>query len=196
MLWRLGPVSLSDAQAGLGRDRSATPPCKPGSTGWSTRGSSRAPPIGRPATRPPSRPRRSAPAISICCVERVSGGSVVPLVAHLVRDRALSAGRHRRAQTTDRRGRAQRPQNERRPQTVIRLRNRDASFCLEHEHERRRFSHRACAYQHLPCGCLLRGRQPDAAVSRHLAGRASRGLDSGAGRGLDLLSRQRRRAVV
>jgi BlaI family transcriptional regulator, penicillinase repressor len=91
MLWREGPVALSEAQAGLGRDI--------GYTTVQTR-------LNRlvdkgVVTRTADRPARYAAAIAPeevsgrhldLLVERVSGGSVVPLVAHLVRDRALSPG--------------------------------------------------------------------------------------------------------
>jgi predicted transcriptional regulator len=89
MLWREGPVSLSEAQAGLGREI--------GYTTMQTR-------LNRlvekkVVTRTADRPARYAAAIAPeevsgrhldLLVERVSGGSVVPLVAHLVRDRALA----------------------------------------------------------------------------------------------------------
>ena len=90
MLWRLGPATLSQAQAGLGR--------KIGYTTVQTR-------LNRlvdkgVVTRTAERPAHYAAAIQPLDVsarhldlllERVSGGNVVPLVAHLVRDRALTA---------------------------------------------------------------------------------------------------------
>jgi predicted transcriptional regulator len=89
MLWDRGPVTLSEAQAGLGR--------RIGYTTMQTR-------LNRLAekgvvTRTADRPARYAPAVAreevsarhlALLVERVSGGSVVPLVAHLVRDWQLS----------------------------------------------------------------------------------------------------------
>jgi predicted transcriptional regulator len=91
MLWRLGPVALSDAHAGLSRTI--------GYTTVQTR-------LNRLAdkglvTRSADRPAKYAAAVLPTQVsaghlnlllERVSVGSVVPLVAHLVRDRQLSAG--------------------------------------------------------------------------------------------------------
>jgi predicted transcriptional regulator len=90
MLWRQGPVALSEAQAGLGRAI--------GYTTVQTR-------LNRlvdkgVVTRTADRPARYAAALAPeevsaghldLLMERVSGGSVVPLVAHLVRDRALSS---------------------------------------------------------------------------------------------------------
>jgi predicted transcriptional regulator len=90
MLWRQGPVALSEAQAGLGRAI--------GYTTMQTR-------LNRLVdkgivTRTADRPARYSAAVAPeevsarhldLLVERVSGGSVVPLVAHLVRDRALSS---------------------------------------------------------------------------------------------------------
>ena len=90
VLWRDGAVSLSQAQAGLGRAI--------GYTTMQTR-------LNRLVdkglvTRTADRPARYAAAVDQedvsarhldLLLERVSGGSVVPLVAHLVRDRSLSA---------------------------------------------------------------------------------------------------------
>lgn len=90
VLWRDGAVSLSQAQAGLGRAI--------GYTTVQTR-------LNRLVdkglvTRTADRPARYAAAVNQedvsarhldLLLERVSGGSVVPLVAHLVRDRSLSA---------------------------------------------------------------------------------------------------------
>src|ERR1044072_1821626 len=90
MLWRTGPVTLSEAQAGLDREI--------GYTTMQTR-------LNRLAekqlvTRTADRPARYAAAVAPgevsaghldLLLERVSEGSVVPLVAHLVRDRNLSA---------------------------------------------------------------------------------------------------------
>lgn len=89
MLWRDGAVSLSEAQSGLGREI--------GYTTVQTR-------LNRLVdkglvTRSPDRPARYQAAVEPAAVsaghldlllERVSEGSVVPLVAHLVRDRRLS----------------------------------------------------------------------------------------------------------
>ena len=91
MLWREGSVSLSAAQAALGREI--------GYTTMQTR-------LNRlvekgVVTRTAERPAQYAAAVKPedvsarhldLLMERVSEGSVVPLVAHLVRDRALSAG--------------------------------------------------------------------------------------------------------
>jgi predicted transcriptional regulator len=90
MLWREGPVALSEAQAGLGR-----------AIGYTTvqtrlnrlvqKGV-----VARTADRP-ARYRAAVAPEEVSArhldllLERVSGGSVVPLVAHLVRDRALSS---------------------------------------------------------------------------------------------------------
>ena len=90
MLWRQGSVALSEAQAGLGRSI--------GYTTMQTR-------LNRlvekgVVTRSADRPARYAAAVAPeevsarhldLLLERVSGGSIVPLVAHLVRDRALSS---------------------------------------------------------------------------------------------------------
>ncbi len=89
MLWRQGGVTLSEAQAGLGRAI--------GYTTVQTR-------LNRlvdklVVTRTAERPARYAAAVGPeevgarhldLLLERVSDGGVVPLVAHLVRDRALS----------------------------------------------------------------------------------------------------------
>jgi predicted transcriptional regulator len=90
MLWRRGPVTLSAAQTGLDREI--------GYTTMQTR-------LNRLVdkklvTRTADRPAHYAAAVQPqdvsaghldLLVERVTGGSVVPLVAHLVRDRALTA---------------------------------------------------------------------------------------------------------
>jgi predicted transcriptional regulator len=90
MLWRRGPVTLSEAQAGLEREI--------GYTTMQTR-------LNRLVDkglvkRTADRPAQYAAAVKAqdvsaghldLLVERVTGGSVVPLVAHLVRDRALSS---------------------------------------------------------------------------------------------------------
>ncbi|HEX4144665.1 MAG TPA: BlaI/MecI/CopY family transcriptional regulator [Pirellulales bacterium] len=90
MLWRLGPVALSEAHAGLGRAI--------GYTTVQTRLNRLV--EKRLATRSADRPAKYAAAVLPTQVsaghldlllERVSVGSVVPLVAHLVRDRRLSA---------------------------------------------------------------------------------------------------------
>jgi BlaI family penicillinase repressor len=89
MLWRLGPVALSEAQAGLGR--------AVGYTTVQTR-------LNRLVekglvSRTTDRPAQYAAAVLADqvsashldqLVEWVSGGKVVPLVAHLMRDRRLS----------------------------------------------------------------------------------------------------------
>ncbi len=89
MLWRRGPVTLSEAQTGLDREI--------GYTTMQTR-------LNRLVekglvSRTADRPAHYAAAVQArdvsaghldLLVERVTGGSVVPLVAHLVRDRALS----------------------------------------------------------------------------------------------------------
>src|SRR5437762_1384305 len=89
MLWRLETVSLSEAQSGLGR-----------AIGYTTMQTRLNRLVDKGAvTRSSDRPARYAPAIAReevsarhldLLVDRVSGGNVVPLVAHLVRDRALS----------------------------------------------------------------------------------------------------------
>ena len=90
MLWRRGPVTLSEAQDGFDREI--------GYTTVQTR-------LNRLVekgivTRTPDRPARYSAAVAQqevsarhldLLVERVTGGSVVPLVAHLVRDRTLPA---------------------------------------------------------------------------------------------------------
>jgi predicted transcriptional regulator len=90
MLWRQGSVALSEAQAGLGRSI--------GYTTMQTR-------LNRlvekgVVTRSADRPARYTAAVAPeevsarhldLLLERVSGGNIVPLVAHLVRDRALSS---------------------------------------------------------------------------------------------------------
>jgi predicted transcriptional regulator len=90
MLWRAGPVTLSAAQAALGR--------KIGYTTIQTR-------LNRlvdkkVVARTAERPARYQAAVEQAAVsaghlallvERVSGGSVVPLVAHLVRDWDLTS---------------------------------------------------------------------------------------------------------
>ncbi len=90
MLWRQGSVALSEAQAALGRAI--------GYTTMQTR-------LNRlvekgVVTRSADRPARYTAAVAPeqvsaghldLLLERVSGGSIVPLVAHLVRDRALSS---------------------------------------------------------------------------------------------------------
>jgi predicted transcriptional regulator len=89
MLWRDGPVTISEAQAGLGRTI--------GYTTVQTR-------LNRlvdkgVVTRTADRPARYRAAVSAADVsaghlnlllERVSGGSIVPLVAHLMKGRKLS----------------------------------------------------------------------------------------------------------
>ncbi|HEV3138623.1 MAG TPA: BlaI/MecI/CopY family transcriptional regulator [Pirellulales bacterium] len=89
MLWRQGPVALSEAQAGLGR-----------AIGYTTVQTRLNRLVEKGAvTRTAERPARYAAAIAPeevsaghldLLLERVSDGSIVPLVAHLVRDRALS----------------------------------------------------------------------------------------------------------
>lgn len=90
ILWREGPVTLSEAHAGVERDI--------GYTTIQTR-------LNRLVdkkivTRTADRPARYAAAVEpaevsarhlALLVERTSGGSVVPLVAHLVRDWDLSS---------------------------------------------------------------------------------------------------------
>ena len=90
MLWRQGSVALSEAQAGLGRAI--------GYTTMQTR-------LNRlvekgVVMRSADRPARYTAAVAPeevsarhldLLLERVSGGNIVPLVAHLVRDRALSS---------------------------------------------------------------------------------------------------------
>ncbi len=90
VLWRRGPVTLSEAQDGFDREI--------GYTTVQTR-------LNRLVekgivTRSDDRPARYTAAVAQqdvsarhldLLVERVTGGSVVPLVAHLVRDRRISA---------------------------------------------------------------------------------------------------------
>ena len=90
MLWRAGPVTLSAAHAGLGR--------KIGYTTIQTRLNRLVEKkvVARTAERPAHYSAAVEPAeVSArhlaLLVERVSGGSVVPLVAHLVRDWDLTA---------------------------------------------------------------------------------------------------------
>jgi predicted transcriptional regulator len=89
MLWARGPVTLSEARSGLGREI--------GYTTIQTRLNRLV--DKRVVTRTAERPARYAAALDPTdvsarhldlLVERVSGGSVVPLVAHLVRDWSLS----------------------------------------------------------------------------------------------------------
>ncbi|MGD9721604.1 MAG: BlaI/MecI/CopY family transcriptional regulator [Pirellulales bacterium] len=89
MLWRRGPSTLSEAQEGLRRPV--------GYTTVQTRLNRLV--DKRLVTRAADRPARYTAAVAPqevsarhldLLVERVTGGSVVPLVAHLVRDRALS----------------------------------------------------------------------------------------------------------
>jgi predicted transcriptional regulator len=89
MLWRDGAVSLSEAQAGLGRE-----------IGYTTVQTRLNRLVDKGLVRRSSeRPARYQAAVEPEAVsaghldlllERVSEGSVVPLVAHLVRDRRLS----------------------------------------------------------------------------------------------------------
>ena len=67
MLWRLGPVALSEAHAGLGRSIGYTTVQTRLNRLVEKRLVMRARPIDRRSTRPPSCRRRSVPAISICC---------------------------------------------------------------------------------------------------------------------------------
>ena len=90
MLWRQGSVALSEAQAGLGRSI--------GYTTMQTRLNRLVEKgvVARSADRPARYTAAVAPEeVSArhldLLLERVSGGSIVPLVAHLVRDRALSS---------------------------------------------------------------------------------------------------------
>jgi predicted transcriptional regulator len=85
MLWRRGPLTLSEAQTALGR--------KIGYTTIQTRLNRLV--DKRVVARAAERPARYSAAVEpaeitaghlALLVERVSGGSVVPLVAHLVRD--------------------------------------------------------------------------------------------------------------
>lgn len=90
MLWRAGAVTLAEAQAALARPI--------GYTTMQTRLNRLV--DKRVVTRTADRPARYSAAVAPddvsaghieLLLERVSGGSVVPLVAHLVRDRDLSA---------------------------------------------------------------------------------------------------------
>lgn len=90
MLWRDGPLTLSEAHAALGRPI--------GYTTMQTRLNRLV--EKRIVSRDSDRPARYAAAVAPeevgarhldLLIERVGGGSVVPLVAHLVRDRNLSA---------------------------------------------------------------------------------------------------------
>jgi BlaI family transcriptional regulator, penicillinase repressor len=90
MLWREGPLTLSEAHRAIGREI--------GYTTVQTRLNRLA--AKRLVRRTAERPARYEAAVAASAVsaghldlllERVSGGSIVPLVAHLVRDRALSA---------------------------------------------------------------------------------------------------------
>ncbi len=89
MLWRDGAVALSDAQAGLGRAIGYTTVQtrlnRLVEKGLVTRTAER-PALYRAAVAPEEVSARHLDLL----IERVSGGSVVPLVAHLVRDRSLS----------------------------------------------------------------------------------------------------------
>jgi len=76
MLWRQGSVALSEAQAGLGRSI--------GYTTMQTR-------LNRLVEKGVVARSADRPAHLDLLLERVSGGNIVPLVAHLVRDRALSS---------------------------------------------------------------------------------------------------------
>ena len=90
MLWRQGSVALSEAQAGLGR-----------SIGYTTMQTRLNRLVEKKIlSRDSERPARYAAAVAPeevgarhldLLIERVGGGSVVPLVAHLVRDRDLSS---------------------------------------------------------------------------------------------------------
>jgi BlaI family transcriptional regulator, penicillinase repressor len=90
MLWRQGPVSLSEAQTGLGR-----------AIGYTTVQTRLNRLVDKAmVSRTADRPARYAAAVHPeevsaghldLLVERVSQGSIVPLVAHLVRDRQLSS---------------------------------------------------------------------------------------------------------
>lgn len=89
MLWREGPVSLSGAQAGLAR--------KIGYTTIQTRLNRLVDKklVARSTERPAQytalvRPEEVSAGHLALLVERTTGGSVVPLIAHLVRDWKLS----------------------------------------------------------------------------------------------------------
>ena len=90
MLWRAGPVALSEAHRALGE--------RVGYTTVQTRLNRLV--LKRLARRSDERPARYQAAVTPdevgasdlnLLVERVASGSVVPLVAHLVRDRSLTA---------------------------------------------------------------------------------------------------------
>jgi predicted transcriptional regulator len=90
MLWSAGPLSLSEAHRALGE--------RIGYTTVQTRLNRLV--HKRIAQRSSDRPARYEAAVTPAevgasdlslLVERVAGGSVVPLVAHLVRDRSLSS---------------------------------------------------------------------------------------------------------
>jgi predicted transcriptional regulator len=115
LLWRQGPVSLSEAHAGLGRAI--------GYTTMQTRLNRLV--DKRIVTRTAERPARYAAAVDPeevsarhldLLLERVSQGSVVPLVAHLVRDRALSTAEIDELKgliaEAERQGRSTRPNDE------------------------------------------------------------------------------------
>lgn len=90
MLWRTGPLTLSEGHAALGR-----------SIGYTTIQTRLNRLVEKKVvTRTAERPARYAAALEpdevsarhlALLVERVSGGSVVPLVAHLVRDWDLTS---------------------------------------------------------------------------------------------------------
>lgn len=90
MLWQQGPATLSEAHAGLGR-----------AIGYTTVQTRLNRLVDKGVVRRTAdRPAQYAAAFESdevsaghldMLVERLSGGSVVPLVAHLVRDRALSS---------------------------------------------------------------------------------------------------------
>ncbi len=89
MLWREGSVTILEAQQALGRQ-----------IGYTTVQTRLNRLVAKGAvTRTATRPAKYQPAVAPedvsaghldLLVERVSGGSVVPLVAHLVKDRSLS----------------------------------------------------------------------------------------------------------
>lgn len=90
LLWRAGPVTLAEAHAGMGRP-----------VGYTTVQTRLNRLVAKHVVRRSTdRPARYSAAIAQgdvsarhldLLLERVSGGSVVPLVAHLVRDRNLAA---------------------------------------------------------------------------------------------------------
>jgi predicted transcriptional regulator len=89
MLWRDGPVTLSEAQSGLGRAI--------GYTTVQTRLNRLvdkgvvARTVGRPAKYRAAVAMEDVSAGHLnLLLERVSGGSIIPLVAHLMKDRRLS----------------------------------------------------------------------------------------------------------